>query len=1097
MTGSTAPSLLDDLRRALAGRYDVERLLGAGGMGSVYLGRDVTLDRPVAIKVIAPELAAARVIRERFLQEARTVARLRHPSIVAVYAAGESDGMLYFVMEYVPGESLRALLEREGRLDDERGVEVLRDLACALAYAHDHGVVHRDVKPENVLLDGESGRALLTDFGVARALAAGADDGRMTGTGFVLGSPRYMSPEQASGERELDGRSDVYSLGLVGYEMFAGEPAIAASSAATMLVKQLTEVPAPVETRNQTVPATVAAAIGRALAKDPAERWGSAAEMADVIDGAPATPAGSGSGATARALRSAAHAPRRALPSPRGGGWARGPRRWALAAAAILLAAGGAGAWYRAAGAEGAPAGADPRKSYLVAPFEVLTGEPQLAWLREGSVSMLSANLAQWTDLSVVDYERSLDLLRDAELDGEERIGLEDARRLARRAGAGTVVMGQVTNTPDSLIVVARLYDVATGQRVDDAQRSAARTADPRPLYDALARDLLDLVGAPPITIDLARTTTSSVEAYRAYLDGVRALNRWQLDAADSLFRRATAADSTFALAYYKHALLLGWKSPGDSLQLVLARRAGELGTRLPPRERELVSAYTDFISAFTFGQWLGLDTARTHALFESAERKYAAIVARDSTDAEAWYGLGDAYFHHQTPGDGARNVAHWSRSLAAFNRTLALDSTFHLAYSHKVQIYALLGTAGSEAALDGDSLRLVSTPAQRAAFGAERLARAQAEARRMAVHDARLWISADPVPQAYQGLAMAYAGAGQYDSVVAVMREAMARPSTRSPLFPFLAAWAEARVDPTAAVELLRVGLRDTDPARIRREGGNPYELYGTVLLGADAAAVSGSVRELNQVAKVASALEPVAIGLPAKDRGKGAAWYARAVQLAMGLPAAPLRPMLDSGIVKIDGLTGPGGLMARRQNIAVPYVAYLATRDSLYLGAVRRWSPESQTWPELDALAALAAGDTSRVVDAVRRFPSVDSTRASGTPVSPMRWVARAEVLTAMGDLRRAVAMYELIEPSRFALKAPMGDPGLPLYPRSFLARGRLYEQLGEREKAAAAYSRFLDLWKGADAALQPQLREARAGLGRVRDLPELVPAPDSARG
>jgi serine/threonine-protein kinase len=213
MTGPTAPSLIDDLRRALAGRYDVERLLGAGGMGSVYLGRDVTLDRPVAIKVIAPELAAARVIRERFLQEARTVARLRHPNIVAVYAAGESDGMLYFVMEYVPGESLRALLEREGRFDDGRGVEVLRDLACALAYAHDHGVVHRDVKPENVLLDGESGRALLTDFGVARALAGGADDGRMTGTGFVLGSPRYMSPEQASGERELDGRSDVYSLG--------------------------------------------------------------------------------------------------------------------------------------------------------------------------------------------------------------------------------------------------------------------------------------------------------------------------------------------------------------------------------------------------------------------------------------------------------------------------------------------------------------------------------------------------------------------------------------------------------------------------------------------------------------------------------------------------------------------------------------------------------------------------------------------------------------------------------------------------------------------------------------------------------------------
>ena len=284
-TGSPTPDLLDELRGALAGRYDVDRLLGAGGMGSVYLGRDVTLDRLVAIKVIAPELAAARGIRERFLQEARTVGRLRHPNIVTVYAAGEADGLLHFVMEYVPGESLRARLDREGRFDDARAVQVLRDLARALDYAHRHGVVHRDVKPENVLLDGESGRAMLTDFGVARALAGGADSGRMTGTGFVLGSPRYMSPEQAAGELELDGRSDVYSLGLVGYEMFAGEPAIAASSAATMLVKQLTEVPAPLETRSDRVPDAVAVAVGRALAKDPGARWASAGEMADVLDG--------------------------------------------------------------------------------------------------------------------------------------------------------------------------------------------------------------------------------------------------------------------------------------------------------------------------------------------------------------------------------------------------------------------------------------------------------------------------------------------------------------------------------------------------------------------------------------------------------------------------------------------------------------------------------------------------------------------------------------------------------------------------------------------------------------------------------------------
>src|SRR5829696_9830590 len=210
VTNPSLSPLLVSLREALAGRYEVERELGAGGMGQVLLGRDIALDRPVAIKVIAPDLASSPASRQRFLREARTVARLRHPNIVAVYAAGEADGLLYFVMEYVEGESLRQMLEREGRVDGPRvadAVSLLADLARALGYAHAQGVIHRDVKPENVLLDGATGRAMLTDFGVARAFASGNDsdgDTVATRTGFVVGSPRYMSPEQAVGERELD-----------------------------------------------------------------------------------------------------------------------------------------------------------------------------------------------------------------------------------------------------------------------------------------------------------------------------------------------------------------------------------------------------------------------------------------------------------------------------------------------------------------------------------------------------------------------------------------------------------------------------------------------------------------------------------------------------------------------------------------------------------------------------------------------------------------------------------------------------------------------------------------------------------------------------
>ena len=184
--------MLETLRARLGAQYAIDGLLGRGGMGSVFRARDLTLDRPVAIKVVTGDVATNPDLRARFLQEARTVAKLRHPNIVAVYSAGDADGMLYFAMELVPGESLRDLLDREKRVDGARAERILHELALALDYAHANGIVHRDVKPENILLDRETGRAMLTDFGVARALEG---DGRMTGTGMILGSPRYMTSD--------------------------------------------------------------------------------------------------------------------------------------------------------------------------------------------------------------------------------------------------------------------------------------------------------------------------------------------------------------------------------------------------------------------------------------------------------------------------------------------------------------------------------------------------------------------------------------------------------------------------------------------------------------------------------------------------------------------------------------------------------------------------------------------------------------------------------------------------------------------------------------------------------------------------------------
>ncbi|MFN2399986.1 MAG: protein kinase [Gemmatimonadaceae bacterium] len=477
--GPESSYLLESLRAAFSGQYDVERALGAGGMGTVFLARDLTLDRQVAIKVITPELAANKAFRQRFLNEARIVARLNHPNIVAVHAAGEAAGTLYFVMAYVPGESLREVIDREHGADHARYVVILRELAGALAYAHEHGVIHRDIKPENVLIDSHSGRAMLTDFGVAGLTSHGTADERLTGTGLIVGSPRYMSPEQAAGERQLDGRSDIYSLGLVGYEMFSGEPTFTGTSAVSIITKQITEKPTPLAEKTKGVPPVAAASIDRALEKDPANRWQTVAEFASALAADSVSPP------YTRSRRVRTQKRTRVLIA-------------GAVAAALLI--GIPVAWRLSAGDTGTPRGVDPRKSFFVAPFENQTSDPSLAWLREGSVNMLTLNLSAWSDLNVVDYERSLDLLRDAGFDDAKRIGLEDARGIARDAGVWTVVLGQITRGADSLRVIARVFDVASGKSVRRAEVAASLAADPRGLFDKLSRELLDLAGAPPMT---------------------------------------------------------------------------------------------------------------------------------------------------------------------------------------------------------------------------------------------------------------------------------------------------------------------------------------------------------------------------------------------------------------------------------------------------------------------------------------------------------------------------------------------------------------------------------------------------------------------
>jgi serine/threonine protein kinase len=281
--------LRDRVAATLGQQYELESEIGRGGMSVVFRARDLRLNRLVAIKVLPPELAYDPAILTRFTREAQTSAQLSHPHIVPIYDVGSRDGIAYFVMGLIKGGNLAALLAREPRQPTGQVRRILAEVADALAYAHLHGVVHRDIKPDNILLDPDSGRAVVTDFGIARAVEAGT---RLTLTGIAVGTPTYMSPEQATGEREMDGRSDIYSLGVVGYQMLTGRVPFSAGTSMALFFKHLTEAPRPIAELCPDAPRTLRTVVERALMKSPEERWPTAASFRDALlsDHTPAGP---------------------------------------------------------------------------------------------------------------------------------------------------------------------------------------------------------------------------------------------------------------------------------------------------------------------------------------------------------------------------------------------------------------------------------------------------------------------------------------------------------------------------------------------------------------------------------------------------------------------------------------------------------------------------------------------------------------------------------------------------------------------------------------------------------------------------------------
>ena len=618
----------------IAGRYRIEREIGRGGMATVYLAHDIRHDRQVALKFIHAEVADA-LATERFRREIALLARLTHPHILPLYDSGESEGVLFYVMPYIAGESLRSRLAREHQLPVDEAVRLCREVADALAYAHANDVIHRDVKPENILLS--EGHALVADFGIAHAVSR-AGFRRLTDAGFAIGTLAYMSPEQGSGD-PVDGRSDVYSLGCVLYEALTGDVPFTGTTAIAVLAKRHSEPPRPARQLRRGLAPAVDATIAKALSAVPEERFQSMAEF---------------SAALARAEEQSAAQPARLVIPP----------RWRWVAGAVGLAA------LIAAFFAFRPAPLDP-ELYVVLPFVHRAGAAPQLLDGDNCQQLLYEAFGRWNGITLVDDMRAHDARARG---GTSPLSLEDALRTAKSLRAGRLAWGEVWIDRGNIQVRGLIYDV--GRKAPVKQYAVTLRPD---LGDAERKftELADTLLVPAMAEGRATLPTSgegvrgtrSIPALTAYFKAHEALAAWQLDSAEILFRQAIELDPKYPHANYWLAQVMAWRGSDGAEWLPNAQRAVMQSTRLSRRDSVVAGALLDLAQ----GQ------------FPEACAEYEKLRAgKDSLDFAVWYGLGDCRARDTVIVRSAASPSGWAfrssygEALKAYSKALSLVPSAH-----------------------------------------------------------------------------------------------------------------------------------------------------------------------------------------------------------------------------------------------------------------------------------------------------------------------------------------------------------------------------------------------------------------------------------
>jgi len=631
------------LRAALRGRYEIEREIGQGAYATVYLARDLKHERRVALKVLNAD-PAAETGELRFIREIRTLAGLQHPNILPLHDSGHVEALLYYVMPYVSGETLRDRLDREKQLPVEIACNIARDIADALAYAHAQGIIHRDIKPENILLS--TGHPILADFGIARAIdLARVRQLTRTGSGSP-GTPAYMSPEQLMGDTEVDGRSDTYSLGCVLFEMLTGKPPFAGKSG---FVKRFTE-PAPKASFFRTdLPAWLDDAIAGALQRAPQDRYPSPTAFLAALSGTSASGGAVGGVQPAQHHDDRTHDVRRSLLEP----IRSHPKTAAGLLAGILvslIALGSAGGPSSLFAAFGKGASVDTTR-FAVLP---LAG-PDSAGTRVAAG--LYDAFTRWEGLSVVPDTRVAQAITEHGSPKTEN----DAIALAKSLGAGKVIWGTTSSDLGPGRVRVHLYDVISKESKDDFVFDDTKSSAGN--YSLLANRLLGVPGRPK-GAEGCDSGTRSFAAWSACGRGHVALKTWNVTDAAREFQAATVADPDYAPAHLWLAQVLSWAHPeSNSTWQDHAMRAASLGNQLSGRDRTLADALV----------------AMSQQAYPLACEKYRMLTIADSVDAAGWYGLGECQARDSvvlpatsSPSGWNFRSSYWSAAMA-YQRALKL----------------------------------------------------------------------------------------------------------------------------------------------------------------------------------------------------------------------------------------------------------------------------------------------------------------------------------------------------------------------------------------------------------------------------------------